>query len=187
MIFISSHSHMTSDKASFETKTRVTGNSGNTDMVYFYQELTTGPESITLKCLGGWTEQCLWTNYGHVCAQMHILGKPQPHTCTHTYPKRDYEYPNALKVVCGDVWDLAGCRKWQRSEYWHTWGTVWKRIDKTYCGMKIRLDKTRKYWSHSWRHPQRSISDLDSSTTWKLISFVTSAKQSQQTKEKKCF
>lgn len=43
------------------------------------------------------------------------------------------------------------------------------------------------HWSHSWRHPQRSISNLDSSTTWKLISFVTSAKQSKQTKEKKCF
>lgn len=33
----------------------------------------------------------------------------------------------------------------------------------------------------SWRHPQRSISCSDPGTTWKLISFVSSTKQSQQT------
>ena len=59
------------------------GDDGNTDMVYFYQESTAVSEihhtwSVWLKGK---------TNYGHVCAQMDIRRKPQPHTvhaCIHT-------------------------------------------------------------------------------------------------------
>ena len=46
MIFISSHSRTVSDKVAFEIRAGVIGDSGNSDMVYFYQEFTAGPESI---------------------------------------------------------------------------------------------------------------------------------------------
>lgn len=83
------------------------GSSGNTDMVYFYPEFTARPESITSERLGERIEECLRTNYGHVCAQMHILVKPQPRTYMHT--THGHEYTNTFKVVCVfETWQAAG-------------------------------------------------------------------------------
>lgn len=99
MIFISSHSRTASDKVPFEIRAQVICDSGNTDTVYFYQEFTTGLGSITRSVWVIEAAESMWTNCRHVCAQMHICGKPQ-HTYIHVETIRNrYKYPNTLGVM----------------------------------------------------------------------------------------
>lgn len=62
MIFISSHSRAASDKVPFEIRARVIRDSGNTDMVFYYQEFTARPESITGWKGRGVSVDKLWTH-----------------------------------------------------------------------------------------------------------------------------
>lgn len=64
----------------------------------FIRNSPLGQNSSHTERLGERIEECLWTNYGHVRARMHILRKPQ--TCMQTCPPLAHEYPSSFKVVC---------------------------------------------------------------------------------------
>lgn len=81
------------------------------------------------------------------------------------------------QCVQRDVWDLAGCRKWQRSAHL---GMSKCLEEKFYCGIKMRADETWTcscsvctHTSPSWRHPHSSVRYKLPSTTWDGISFVS--------------
>lgn len=119
-------------------------------MVYFYQEFTTGPESITHGASGRKDRRVsvdkLWTRPS---TDAHTR---ETHACMQTCPAHGHEYPSTPKVVCVRV--LAGSMKWQRSQYRGPWG---KRKEKVSCWMNIRQDKTWKHFSGKCRQKLKSF------------------------------
>lgn len=123
--------------------------------------------------------KCLWTNCRDLFAQMYIQ-EPQ-----HTYMRtcmliKTFRAETHLGQAAGN--GRGRCIKTREAKL--------EKERKKYCGTKIRRQEKEKQnillrkvqtIRHSWWHPQRSISCSDPGTTWKLISFVSSGKQSQQT------
>lgn len=162
---------------------------GNTVMVYFYQEFTAGLESITWRvCVTGSPSvrgqivetslhRCTYRNHNiHTCA----------HACLSSHLGRVCVWTVRSRAVW-DTWQAAGNG---RGRCIKTCEAKLEKERKKYCGAKIRRQEKEKQnillrkvqtIRHSWWHPQRSISCSDPGTTWKLISFVSSGKQSQQT------
>lgn len=130
--------------------------------------------------------KCPWTNCGDRCTyRNHNI-----HTCTHACLSRHLGRVCVWTVRSRAVWDTWQAAGNGRGRCIKTREAKLEKERKKYCGTKIRRQEKEKQnillrkvqtIRHSWWHPQRSISCSDPGTTWKLISFVSSGKQSQQT------